>query len=116
MSTLSGKPRGPIDLSSYVSQRARERQEDRQENRQEDRQEPGQGLDQGSGGDVLRSPYAPKPKLVRDRDTVDIGTPSEAAPSIEPTIVPSADPAAHEPDGAAAGALPHEEHDAAPLL
>jgi len=116
MSTLSGKPRGPIDLSSYVSQRARERQENRQEDRQDNRQEPGrepgQGLEEGSAGDVLRSPYAPK--LVRDRDAAAAGAPNEKAAAAEPTIVPSGDPPGHEPDGTAAGALPHQEHDAAP--
>src|SRR5262245_12122588 len=119
MSTLSGKPRGPIDLSSYVSQRARERQENRNENRQEDRQEnrqepgwePGQGLDQESAGDVLRSPYAPK--LVRDLDAVD--TPAGSAPSTQPDIAPSAASSADPGDDGNAAPLQHEEH-TAPLL
>jgi hypothetical protein len=52
MSTPSGKPAGPLDLSEYVSQRARERL---QTGRQSSDHDPA-----GAHDEAFRSPYAPK--------------------------------------------------------
>lgn len=84
MSTVSGKPQGPIDLSAYVSQRARERLAPEPET-------------------PSRSPYAPR--LVREAEQAD--APEQAiAPEAahEPQLAPS--PAEELPDE---GLLPRRE-------
>ena len=87
MSTLSGKPRSPIDLSSYVSQKARERQDTGQ---QSDR------LSEG-GEPAFRSPYAPKPRPLDPAESIAAAD----APASEPSIVPRAEVPFGAPSGAA---------------